>query len=61
MDKIFKYDETECCGKCFDDGYDFNHETCHCHIKSTCGPFVMGEIEKPCCDACPACECHSKP
>lgn len=27
-------------------------------IRSTCGSFIMGEIDNPCCSTCPACNCH---
>src|SRR3990167_7175358 len=32
---------------------------CICHdIYSTCGPYSVGEIDKPCCASCPECRCH---
>lgn len=27
-------------------------------IRSTCGEFIQGLREEPCCSACPACKCH---
>ena len=34
---------------------------CICHdIYSTCGPYSVGEIDKPCCASCPECRCHKE-
>src|SRR3990167_685121 len=32
----------------------------HHDIYSTCGPYTMGEIDKPCCASCPECRCHKE-
>jgi len=35
-----------------------NKNEARTEVRSTCGPYTMGEIDKPCCSSCPGCKCH---